>query len=49
MEAGLSVLWRHFEMVRDPTGSPVSIYARTIEVRMSWYLKLSGASVLIDP
>src|ERR1035441_3436613 len=49
IEAGLRVSWRRFEMVRDPTGSPVSIYARTIEVRISRYLKLSGASVLIDP
>jgi hypothetical protein len=35
MDAGLSALWRRFEIVRDPTGSPVSMYARTIEVNMS--------------
>jgi hypothetical protein len=36
-------------MVREATGSPVSIYARTIELRISRCLFLSGASVLIDP
>src|SRR6266850_3213038 len=49
IEAGLSMSCRCLESVRDPTGSPVSIYARTIEVRISRYLKFSGASVVIDP
>ena len=40
-------LCRHLEMVRDPTGSPVSIYVRTIVYRISRYRELSGASVLI--
>jgi hypothetical protein len=35
MDAGLRTLVRRREIVRDPTGSPVSIYARTIEVRIS--------------
>jgi len=35
------------EIVREPTGSPFSMYARTIAIRISRYLDLSGASVLI--
>jgi hypothetical protein len=35
IEAALSSLFRVFEIVREPTGSPVSMYARTIELRIS--------------
>src|ERR1035438_9946478 len=35
MDAGLSALLRCREMVREPTGSPVSMYSRTMEVRIS--------------
>jgi hypothetical protein len=34
-EAGLSASRRRFEIVLDPTGSPVSIYSLTMELRIS--------------
>jgi hypothetical protein len=49
MEAGLSASLRRLEMVRDPMGSPVSMYSRTIELRISRCLVWSGTLVLIDP
>src|SRR5580658_405 len=47
IDAGLRASSRNFEIVRDPTGSPFSMYARTMAIRISRYLDLSGASVLI--
>jgi hypothetical protein len=35
IEAGLSPSERRFETVLEPTGSPVSIYALTMEFRIS--------------
>jgi hypothetical protein len=49
MEAGLSASLRLLEMVRDPIGSPVSMYSRTMALRISRCLVLSGTLVLIDP
>jgi hypothetical protein len=48
MEAGLSASLRRLEMVRDPMGSPVSMYSRTIELRISRCRVGSGVSDLID-
>src|SRR6185312_17155459 len=47
IDAGLSASSRNFEIVREPTGSPLSMYARTMAIRISRFLDLSGASVLI--
>jgi hypothetical protein len=35
MDAGLNAFWRSLDMVRELTGSPVSMYARTIEFKIS--------------
>jgi hypothetical protein len=35
IDAGLSPSLRRFEIVLEPTGSPVSIYALTIEFKIS--------------
>jgi hypothetical protein len=42
MEAGLSESWRSLDMVRDATGSPVSMYCSTIEYRTSFSLGERG-------
>src|ERR1700727_2518321 len=46
-DAGLSASSRNLEIVREPTGSPVSMYARTMAISISRYLDFSGPSVLI--
>jgi hypothetical protein len=45
MVAGLRVWLRCRETVRDPTGSPVSMYSRTIEVRISRWRALIGGTL----
>jgi hypothetical protein len=47
IDAALRVLFLSFESVRDPTGSPVAMYSRTIDVRISRCLVRPGASVFI--
>jgi hypothetical protein len=47
IDAGLSWNLRMREMVPDATGSPVSIYARTMEHKICSFLLLSIVSVLI--
>src|SRR5437763_16520718 len=47
IEAGLSELFLRLEMVREPTGSPVSMYSRPIAFRISRCLDRGGASVFI--
>ena len=49
MVAGLSARWRMRDIVRDPTGSPVSMYARTIRCRISRSLGLSSLPDNIVP
>ena len=45
MVAGLSEWLRCREMVREPTGSPVSMYSRTMELRISMWRVLIGGTL----
>jgi hypothetical protein len=47
-EAGLRASRRRFEMVLEPTGSPVSIYALTMEFRISRSLPVNDPPTLIS-
>src|SRR5579872_2431318 len=47
MVAALRTSWRSLEMVRDPTGSPVSIKLRTMDCRISRYRDVRGIPVAI--